>query len=122
MAKFGKKSKEVLKNADVRLQQVCLDAIEHYDFTVVCSYRNKEEQNKAYRMGYSKLKYPDSLHNHKPSLAIDLVPYPTGYNIEDEFYKMATWIFKSANHYGIKISWGGHWKSFKDLPHFQLQL
>ncbi|MBU1078454.1 MAG: M15 family metallopeptidase [Spirochaetes bacterium] len=122
MAKFSKRSKEILKDADVRLQQICLDVIDNYDFAVVCSYRNKEDQDKAYRMGYSKLKYPDSLHNHKPSMAIDIIPYPSRYDNEEEFYKLATWIFKSANHYGIKIIWGGHWKKFRDLPHFQLQL
>ena len=133
MAKFSKKSKEILSHADIRLQQICNEVIKHYDCSVICSVRGKEAQNHAYRRGFSKLKYPDSLHNHKPSLAIDVIPYPSGYIQDDdseiiklekklEFYKLATWMFSIANKYGIKIIWGGLWKSFKDLPHWQLHI
>ena len=122
MAKFSKRSKDILKNADIRLQQIFNDVIKHYDCSVICSTRNKEDQNKAHRMGFSKVKYPDSLHNHKPSLAVDVIPYPTGYKSDEEFYKLATWVFKAAQDFGVKVVFGGHWKNFKDLPHWQLKI
>lgn len=80
-----------------------------------------EEQNRAFDEGYSQLRYPASRHNSDPSMAVDLIPYPTGYNSIKEFYKMATYIMMAANELEIPIQWGGHWRNFKDYPHFELK-
>ena len=35
--------------------------------------------------------------------------------------KLAKHLIKIASLNGLKLEWGGHWKSFKDYPHFQLK-
>jgi peptidoglycan LD-endopeptidase CwlK len=75
MPQFSLSSASKLSTCHSDLQILCKRLIERYDFTVICGYRDKEAQNKAYNEGNSKLKYPDSKHNTSPSLAVDLAPY-----------------------------------------------
>lgn len=119
MAKFGKTSKARLATVAPELQEVLKEAIKYYDFSIVCGHRNREEQDKAFNEGFSLVRFPNSKHNSLPSTAVDIIPYLTKYTDEDEFYKMATYMFKAAMNQGVSIKWGGHW-SFRDLPHFQL--
>lgn len=72
---FSETSKKRLLTCHSDLQILCNRLIERYDFTVVCGHRGEEEQNKAVKEGKSKLKWPDSMHNTLPSLAVDLAPY-----------------------------------------------
>jgi peptidoglycan L-alanyl-D-glutamate endopeptidase CwlK len=55
----------------VLFKHVILD----YDCSVICGYRGEEDQNKAFAEGNSQKKFPDSMHNYWPSLAIDVAPY-----------------------------------------------
>lgn len=121
MPTFSKTSKARLDTCHEELQLVLNDAIQHYDFSVVCGHRDMEEQNRAFNEGHSKLRYPNSRHNSDPSEAVDIIPYPTGYGNIEEFYKMATYIFHSAMRHGVLLNWGGHWRNFKDYPHFELR-
>ena len=118
MPKFGKTSKERLALLDKDLRRVLEDAIQYYDFSVVCTYRGKEDQTAAYEEGRSQLEWPNSKHNKLPSLAVDIIPYPSGYSDVGEFYTMATYVYAAALRQGVPLIWGGHWR-FKDLPHFQ---
>lgn len=120
MFTFGTSSKKHLATCDQEIQRVLKEAIKHYDFSVVCGFRNEEDQNRAFDDGYSTLKWPDSNHNVNPCKAVDVIPYPSGYDDVPEFYVMATYIMAAANKLGIDLKWGGHWKSFKDYPHFEL--
>ena len=120
MAKFGKTSLSRLETCDKRLRDVLNEAIQHYDFSVVCGHRDKEAQNRAYEEGNSQRQWPKSKHNTSPSLAVDVIPYPTGYEDVDEFYIMASYILAAAIKLNVKIKWGGHWRTFKDYPHFEL--
>ena len=45
---------------------------------IVCGHRNKEDQNKAFAEGKSKLKWPKGKHNKLPSQAVDAAPYISG--------------------------------------------
>lgn len=87
---------------------------------VICGHRGKEDQNKAFEAGTSKLKFPRSLHNKSPSLAVDLSPIPLDWNNTERFKEMADVVMKAAVDLGIALVWGGSWKGFPDLPHFQL--
>lgn len=120
MPQFSQRSKDNLNSCEDDLRRVLIEAIRHYDFSVVCGHRGMEEQNKAFNEGNSTLRWPKSRHNAYPSRAVDIIPYPTGYDDIEEFFKMATYIFAAANKLGISIRWGGHWKNFKDYPHFEL--
>ena len=61
--KFGKKSLERLSTCNGLLQEILNEAINIMDFTVLWGHRDKEEQNKAFRDGNSKVKFPNSKHN-----------------------------------------------------------
>lgn len=128
MPYFSKTSIEKLKTCHNDLQVICNKAIELYDFAVICGYRNKEEQSKAFKGGFSKVNYPLSRHNHLPSNAMDLCPYPIDWKNENRFYELAG-IIKTVADYLLtsgkishKIQWGGDWRTLnKDLPHFELE-
>lgn len=119
MYKFSERSRKALDTCDMEIQMVCEEVIKHYDFSVVEGFRDKDDQNQAWEMGMSGLKWPDSKHNQIPSLAVDLIPYPSGYEDINEFYVLATYMFKACLDLGVDINWGGHW-NWKDYPHWEL--
>ena len=130
MAKFGKVSMERLNTCDPRLQHIFLVVVEKFDCAVICGHRNKEDQDKAYKEGKSKLKWPNGNHNKLPSRAIDVAPYINGaisWNFK-QCYVFAGYVLRVADELGIKIRWGGDFnmngdlndQSFKDLVHFEL--
>lgn len=129
MYKFSKRSLNNLKNVDKRLIHICNELINHIDFTVIEGHRSLERQLELYEQGYSQIDgiTKKGKHNYLPSLAIDIIPYKKGHNpfdgskeSEEMFNSLAKEFKKVANELGYKITWGGDWKSFKDLPHFQL--
>ena len=97
------------------------------DFSVICGHRGEKEQNEAYSTGNSKLKYPKSKHNSMPSMAVDIVPYPLDWKNIDSFKALAVEVKKvwdkipTAEREGFDLSWGGDWKTFKDMPHYELR-
>lgn len=119
MPKFGKKSKERLATCHQDLQDIMNDLIEVMDVSIICGHRGKEEQNKAFNEGNSKLQYPNSKHNKSPSLAVDVVPYPIDWNNLVAFERMCGIIEGIAYKRGIKIRLGRDF-SFKDFPHIEL--
>jgi peptidoglycan L-alanyl-D-glutamate endopeptidase CwlK len=36
------------------------------------------------------------------------------------YYKIADAMLKAAKELNVAVEWGGHWSTFKDGPHFQL--
>ena len=122
MAQFGKKSKATLATCDISIQAVLQEAIKEYDFSVIWGYRDKETQNRVFEEGNSQLQWPRSKHNRLPSAACDIIPYPDGFGANTaEFYRMATYVLAAASRIGVSIKWGGHWKDFQDLAHFELR-
>lgn len=62
--------------------------------------------------------------DHQTGLAFDIYCYVDGV-INYEIHNMlavATCIFQAASELGVKIVWGGTWKSFTDTPHFKVVL
>jgi len=103
------------------------------DLVIVCGHRTKQEQNDAVRNGFSKARWPTSKHNSLPSHAFDVAPLTAagkidwadepafesiGPIIEEEFGLMQVEGLVPA---GVTLSWGGRWKSFRDLPHVELR-
>lgn len=121
MPRFGKRSKENLSTVHPDLQALFNEVIKHYDCSVICGHRGEEEQNEAYNEGNSDAEYPNSRHNSLPSEAADVIPYPLPNWEKEQFYKLATFIFRAAQDLGIEVEWGGHFKSFFDGPHWQLK-
>ena len=136
MNKFSKISKSRLKTCHNDLQVLFAHVIQEYDCTIVCGYRGKEEQDKAYKEGKSKLKYPQSKHNRVPSTAVDAAPYKNGAidwsrpqmlffagyvkGVADKLYQVGVMTHK--------LRLGADWnmnndiddESFQDIPHFEL--
>lgn len=83
--------------------------------------RTLEDQKKLVAKGASKTL--NSLHRPQSTgygHAIDLVPYPVDWDNLYRFVLMGTLMFRAANEMGVPLEWGGHWRKFKDYPHFQL--
>jgi peptidoglycan L-alanyl-D-glutamate endopeptidase CwlK len=87
---------------------------------VLCGHRSKAEQDAAFEAGNSKLRWPASKHNRKPSLAVDVVPYPLDWGRIQDFVRLAAVVKEVAKELNIKLVWGGDWTSFKDYPHYEL--
>lgn len=118
--KFGKRSEINLVSAHPDLERVARAAIKDYDFTVICSYRGRAEQEAAFRSGKSRARHGQSPHNFKPSLAIDIVPYPLNWNDTAAFEAMGAVFMKHAARLGVRITWGRNFKGLVDMPHFEL--
>jgi len=126
--KFGARSLEKLLECDERLQKVLHEVIKIYDCSVICGHRSQAEQNMAFKSGMSKVEWPNSKHNSKPSKAVDVVPHPLDWNDTKSFCYMAGIIMGTAHKLGVKLRWGGDWnmnnqlkdERFQDLPHFEI--
>ena len=125
MPRFGDLSTERLQTCDPRIRVVMNSVIRHYDIAVICGHRGKEDQDAALhgRPQRSKAKWPESPHNQKYSMAIDLAPWNGGIDWDDteEFHFMAGVVLTSAFNHGIELVWGGRFKSIVDLPHFEIK-
>lgn len=120
MPKLSLRSKERLATCHADIRKVCNELIKYIDFSVVCGYRIKDDQDKAYAEGKSKLKWPKSAHNSLPSKAIDIVPYPLDWNdigsfkqLHGAFMVVAQQLFDAAE-IGSQFEWGGDWKKPKN--------
>jgi peptidoglycan L-alanyl-D-glutamate endopeptidase CwlK len=130
MYKFGKKSQERLETCHADLQKILNEVIKIYDFSVLEGERTLEQQQEYFKEGKSKLDgiNKKSKHQSKPSLAVDIAPFPIDWNDTKRFYFLAGLVIAKANELGIKIRWGGSWNGsfdfkqnkFNDLPHFEL--
>ncbi len=129
--RWGQRSMRVRNTLDPRLQIMVDELLDWMDVSLLYGYRDREEQNGMYENGTSKLKYPDSKHNRRPSLAVDIQPYPRPDNENDlraALGYMAGLCKIIANNHGWTIRWGGDWNmngsvvdnGFDDLFHIEL--
>ena len=129
MPYFGKSSKKRLSTCDDRLQKVFNEVIKHVDCSVLCGHRGKDDQDKAYKEGKSKAKYPNGRHNRQPSLAVDVSPYPIDWDDLERQTLFAGFVLGIAKQMGINLIWGNDWDGdfetkdtrLKDYPHFELK-
>jgi peptidoglycan L-alanyl-D-glutamate endopeptidase CwlK len=89
--------------------------IEGYDCTIICGHRDEDDQNALFKSGSSRVKWPNSKHNPKISLAVDVAPHPIDWTNTRRFYHFAGYVQARADAMGIKIRWGGDWDGDKDL-------
>ncbi len=122
---FGSRSVARLNLCHRDLQMLAEAVIEvsPEDITVVTGSRGEEAQDKAYNEGHSKVKYPHSMHNIQPSMAMDLAPWIDGkipWEDIESFKRLGVLVKSEAKRLKINIRWGGDWVTFKDYPHFEL--
>lgn len=120
MNKFSKRSQDRLNTCHDLLIQVCKDALEEMDFSVLCGYRNDVEQNKLFADGKTNARAGESKHNTYLSRAVDIAPYPIDWNDTERFEKLAEIMKRKAKAKDIPLVWGGDWKTIVDMPHFEL--
>ena len=120
MPSFSQKSINRIETCDPKLQVLFLEVVKHYDCSILEGYRNKADQNRYFAEGKSQLQYPRSKHNQLPSEGIDVAPYPIKWNDRDGWYQFAGFVKGVASQLGVKVQWGGDWKTFKDFPHWEL--
>jgi peptidoglycan L-alanyl-D-glutamate endopeptidase CwlK len=125
---FSYRSKKSLASAHEDLQKLFNEVIKIIDCTVIFGHRTEIEQEEQYRQGHTKLHYPRSKHNNKPSLAVDVVPYPINWDNRERFVYFAGIVKGIASQLDIEIRWGGDWdndnqlrdQTWMDLPHYEL--
>lgn len=128
MYKFGSASQRNLNTCHPLLQEICNEAIKIVDFSVICGHRTEEEQNEAFNNNNSKVQWPNSKHNKKPSHAVDVVPYPVDWTNIKRFAHLMGILRGIAAAKGIKVRIGADWDmdgditdhEFMDWPHIEL--
>lgn len=113
MYKFSKASLSILSTCDGDLVLLCKHLIKYVDFSVVYGYRPQSIQTALFKKGrklkegrigdvrddymivdkskvvtYRGLERPSS-HNHYPSHAVDIIPYPSGWSDANKIYELA---------------------------------
>ena len=84
--------------------------------------RSPSEQNELFNKKLSKADGYDKLSAHQSGNAFDVFAY-VGKASWDEAHltTVATAILSAASQLGVPLIWGGHWKNFKDMPHFEIK-
>ena len=130
MPYFGKRSKKNLTTCDDRLQRIFNEVIKHVDCSVIEGHRSEDRQNKLFKEGKTKVKFPNGRHNANPSLACDVVPYPIDWEDRERMTLFAGFVKGIAKGmYNIDLRWGGDWDNdwevkdnrFDDFPHFEIK-
>lgn len=118
--KLGTRSVSRLRGVHPDLRKVVRRAIEltDVDFTVLEGKRSLARQQELYRKGASKTMNSRHLTGH----AVDLGAWVGGEVRWDWplYYRIADAMLQAADELAVDVEWGGHWKRFKDGPHFQL--
>jgi peptidoglycan L-alanyl-D-glutamate endopeptidase CwlK len=132
MRTWSRTSKEVYDDLHPQLQVIVTRIRDEVaDISLVSGHRGKEEQNDAFDVGASTLRYPDSKHNTLPSIAVDFQPYPYP-KYEPKLWGSLGYIagraLGIALEEGVTLRWGGDWdgdgdttdQSFDDLFHLEI--
>lgn len=119
--RFGSRSKERLKGVELDLVALCYRALylSPYDFSISEGMRTLERQKELMLQGKTK-----TLNSyHLRGAAIDFAVIIDGKVSWDltHYTKVAEAFKQAAEEYGLKITWGGDWKTFVDGPHIQLE-
>ena len=136
---YGKGSLVALKGVHPDLVRLFEDVLKEIDHTIIQGLRTKEEQDRLFNEGKSKLKGNDPSAKHVYGLAVDVAPYPVIFpentktrgdliKAYGRFYFFAGFVKAKAKEMDIKVRWGGDWdgdydfsdQSFDDLVHFEL--
>jgi peptidoglycan LD-endopeptidase CwlK len=119
--RLSQRSEDNLRGVNQKLVDVVRRAIEitEIDFMVTEGLRTEERQRELYNKKLSKTMKS----KHLVGRAVDLAPLVNGRVSWDwpAFYPMAKAMKQAASELGVKIVWGGDWKTFKDGPHFELE-
>lgn len=121
MPKFSQESFSKLSTCHHDLQVLFFEVIKYFDCTILEGYRNQDDQEADFANGATKLHYPNGKHNHQPSMAVDVAPYPLNFNDE----KLSLWFggyvmgiaqrLKEEGKIEHSVRWGGSWDGLGKL-------
>lgn len=123
---FSKRSLERMEGVDPRLKEIAKHAItiSKIDFGIPQDggLRTAERQAELFADGKSKADGVKKKSRHQSGMALDVYAYVEGKaSWEKEHLAMvAAAMLQSASILGYKLEWGGLWRSFVDMPHFQI--
>lgn len=133
---YGTVSRQRLDQCHQYLQILFDEVIRDVDIIILEGHRTKAVQNRYFDEGRSKVRWPNSKHNSKPSMAVDYAPYPVDWNRLDRF----TWVggqlkstwerLKRERRVEGYLRFGFDWDgdgditdhTFMDYPHVELHL
>ncbi len=124
--KFSATSVKRMDGVNARLVDVAEFALElsPIDFGIpeLGGLRNADEQLLLFFNGKSQLDGTKKRSNHQSGKALDVFAYVDGKASWDENHltTVAAAMLEAASQLGVKLSWGGHWKNFRDMPHFEV--
>lgn len=117
--KWSRSSAAKLAELTPELQRALNTALELFDMTIVTGFRDQAAQDAAVASGHSKVRWPNGKHNKRPSVAVDIQPYPMP---RSEAMQRETLSYLcglvSGVYYtqtGRKLRWGGNWDQDSDL-------
>lgn len=138
MPRFSDTSEMRLNECHGDLRKLFFAVVRSYDCSILVGHRDQRTQNQAYLEQRSKVQWPNSKHNTKPSRAVDVAPYPidwgeTGTSKQRRkaiarFYHFAGFVLATSKFLEVEVRWGGDWdmdldfsdQSFDDLVHWEL--
>lgn len=134
MNNYSKASRQRLDECHPDLQIIFEHVLPFFDHTIIKGHRGEQEQNEAFRKGHSMVAFPNSKHNKKPSMAVDVLPFPVNWQDTNRMRLFAGHVIMAAHllyeqgKISHKIRWGGDWnrntimtdQNFHDLPHYEL--
>lgn len=136
MNRFSEKSKAQLATCHPDLRLIFETVLPLFDCTIIEGHRSIARQKKLFERGLTQIDGITRLskHNHLPSLAVDVVPYPINWNDRERMTLFAGVVLGVAaclldmEMIEHQIRWGGDWdrdtevedNGFDDLPHFEL--
>lgn len=130
MPRYSRTSRERLATCHPDLQRLFNEVIKVTDCSILEGHRTKEAQQTAFADGASECRWPRSMHNKIPSKAVDVMPYyPDSphirWNMADDdtardLFRFAGIVQGMAHVLGIRVRWGGDFKTFFDGPHWEL--
>lgn len=85
-------------------------------------FRTKIIQKKLFDKGLSKCDGTKIKSKHQLSIAFDVFAYVDGKASWDRYHltQVAASILQASSMLGYSLEWGGLWKKFTDMPHFEL--
>jgi len=125
--KLGKNSINNLVGVDGRLIAIADLAItlSNIDFGIPSTggLRSTEDQAKLFEDGVSKADGVNNKSYHQSGKALDVYAYVDGKASWDKLHLalIASSMLQASAQLGYKLKWGGLWKSWQDMPHFELK-
>lgn len=120
--KLSQRSLDKMVGVNQKLVEVVKLAITKspFDFSISEGLRTVERQKEL----VAQKKSQTMKSRHLVGEAVDICVLVNGKaNWDFENYRKVADVFKEcAKELGVKITWGGDWTSFKDGPHFQIEL